>query len=224
MNTKLQSLDDAAIAGVEASETEATATTITKPGGFTLDRFKTKRAAAIANVETLLTALPHLRIAQAKDFVRLHPNEDDYWSPELCFVNVPIKGQKHDTLHLIDEDSPYATCRARRFSASGWRWRRSPRYSSCPTSRHGTSTTRGTRPNRGLRAGEDAMGAGHQSDARRTSTATRSTCPRPRRLPTAEVADAAARRTDRATFAGRMIDREDHPGLLRLIGARQLPS
>ena len=67
------------------SETEATATatTITKPGAFTLDRFKTKRAAAIANVETLLTALPHYSIAQAKDFVRLHPNEDEYWSPEL---------------------------------------------------------------------------------------------------------------------------------------------
>jgi hypothetical protein len=25
------------------------------------------------------------------------------------------------------------------------------------------------------------------------------------------------------TFAGRMIDREDHPGLLRLIGAKQIP-
>ena len=24
-----------------------------------------------------------------------------------------------------------------------------------------------------------------------------------------------------ATFSGRMIDREDHPGLLRLIGAKQ---
>ena len=48
--------------------------------------------------------LPHHNIAQAKDFVRLHPNEDTYWSPELCFVNVPIKGQKRDTLHLIDED------------------------------------------------------------------------------------------------------------------------
>ena len=43
-------------------------------------------------------------IAQAKDFVRLHPDEENYWSSELCFVNVPIKGQKRDTLHLIDED------------------------------------------------------------------------------------------------------------------------
>ena len=33
----------------------------------------------------------------------MHPDEE-YWSDELCFVNVPIKGQKHDTLHLIEED------------------------------------------------------------------------------------------------------------------------
>ena len=58
----------------------------------------------MASVETLQTALPHHNIAQAKDFVRLHPDEENYWSAEFCFVNVPIKGQKHDTLHLIDED------------------------------------------------------------------------------------------------------------------------
>jgi hypothetical protein len=81
-----------------------TAMSIEKPSGFSLDKFKTKRAATVANVETLQTGLPHHNIAHAKDFVRLHPNEDEYWSPELCFVNVPIKGQKRDTLHLIDED------------------------------------------------------------------------------------------------------------------------
>ena len=27
-----------------------------------------------------------------------------YWSPELCFVNVPIKGEKRDFSHVIDED------------------------------------------------------------------------------------------------------------------------
>jgi hypothetical protein len=86
-----------------ASETDAPQS-IAKPDGFDLDKFKSKRAAAIANVETLQTALPHHNIAAAKDFVRLHPNEDVYWSSELCFVNVPIKGSKRDTLHLIMED------------------------------------------------------------------------------------------------------------------------
>jgi hypothetical protein len=77
---------------------------IAKPGKFSLDKFKTKLASTIANVESLLTALPHHNIAQAKDFVRLHPDEAEYWSDELCFVNVPIKGQKRDTLHLITEE------------------------------------------------------------------------------------------------------------------------
>ena len=56
-------------------DSEAAAISIAKPGAFNLNKFKSKRAAAIANVETLLTALPHHSISQAKDFVRLHPDE-----------------------------------------------------------------------------------------------------------------------------------------------------
>ena len=76
---------------------------IVKPSGF-LEKFRSKRSPTIAGVETLLTALPVLRIADANDFVRLHPSEEDYWSPELCFVSVPIHGEKRDLLHLIDEE------------------------------------------------------------------------------------------------------------------------
>ena len=76
---------------------------IAKPSGFDLNKFKSKRADAIANVDTLQTGLPVSTMSQAKDFVRLHPDED-YWSPELCFVMVPIKGAKRDSLHLIEED------------------------------------------------------------------------------------------------------------------------
>jgi hypothetical protein len=76
---------------------------IPQPGKFSLNKFKSTQTVSSAGVETLLTALPHYPIAQAKDFVRLHPDEDEYWSVELCFVSVPIKGQKQDTLHLIDE-------------------------------------------------------------------------------------------------------------------------
>jgi hypothetical protein len=79
--------------------------TIAKPEGeFNLDKFKSKRGAAVANIEVLPSALPVHNLAAAKDFARLHPDEANYWSSELCFVKVPIKGQKHDTLHLIDED------------------------------------------------------------------------------------------------------------------------
>jgi hypothetical protein len=68
-----------------------------------LDAFKSKRAPTIGGVQTLLTALPHHSLSGAKDFARLHPDEANYWSDELCFVNVPIKGAK-ETLHLIAED------------------------------------------------------------------------------------------------------------------------
>jgi hypothetical protein len=81
----------------------ADAVTILKPNGFDLNKFKSKRADAVASVETLQTALPHHNIAAAKDFVRLHRDETKYRSPELCFVNVPIKGQKPE-LHLINEE------------------------------------------------------------------------------------------------------------------------
>ena len=79
-------------------------TSIVKPKVFSLDRFKSKLSATIANVGTLQTALPCHRISGAKDFVRLHPNEGEYWSPELCFVNVPTKGMTKDTVHLIEEE------------------------------------------------------------------------------------------------------------------------
>lgn len=69
------------------------AISVPKPGKFSLNKFKSESEPTLANVETLLTGLPHHSISQAKDYVRLHPNEEEYWSPELCFVNVPIKGQ-----------------------------------------------------------------------------------------------------------------------------------
>jgi hypothetical protein len=90
----------------ESPEAEVEAgnlTPIPKPSGFSLDKFKSKRPTIAAGVKTLLGALPHYPIADAGDYVLLHP-EAAYWSPELCFVDVPIIGQKKDTTHLIDED------------------------------------------------------------------------------------------------------------------------
>ena len=75
---------------------------IEKPSTFSLDKFKSKQPANLPGVRTLLGPLPHYPIVDAKDFVRLHPDEA-YWSAALCFVNVPIVGVKKDTIHLIDE-------------------------------------------------------------------------------------------------------------------------
>ena len=88
-----------AIAGAPAE-----AVSIAKPGTFNLDQFKSKSPPTIAGVATLPTALPHHNIAQANDWTRLHPDEVNYWSAELCFVNVPIKGQKKDLVHLIVQE------------------------------------------------------------------------------------------------------------------------
>src|SRR5262249_56392148 len=73
------------------------------PTKFDLSKFKSKKMATVANVGTLQGALPHHNIAAARDFVRLHPN-NNYWSDEWCLVNVPIQGMKKDTLHLIEEE------------------------------------------------------------------------------------------------------------------------
>ena len=86
------------------SNAEPEVTSIKKPAEKpSLDKFKSKKEPA-AKVATLPTELPIHSIAEAKDYVRLHPDVKNYWSDELCFVNVPIKGQKKEALHLIDED------------------------------------------------------------------------------------------------------------------------
>ena len=51
-----------------------------------------------------MTALPIFKIGDVGDWARLHPSEDDYWTRELCFVAVPIKGTKRNMLHVIDDD------------------------------------------------------------------------------------------------------------------------
>jgi len=104
--------------------TENPSLKIVKPREF-LEKFRSKRSPTIAGVETVLTALPVLRIADANDFVRLHPSEEDYWSPELCFVSVPIHGEKRDQLHLIDEELAMQHLSARRLSGSVWHLHRS---------------------------------------------------------------------------------------------------
>src|SRR5262245_31151805 len=196
---------------------------IAKPDDFDLDKFKSKRAAAMANVETLLNALPHHTIAQAKDFVRLHPDEDNYWSSELCFVNVPIKGSKRDTLHLIQEDL------AMRFlpSAKIQRFRlalASKPYDVFFLCQVPSKNLDNTYNSSNLEACEQAKTLGTQATSRReegveaykiTVARNRDVFPAPNWLPQslAELIE--------KTFAGRMIDNEDHPGLLRLIGARQ---
>lgn len=88
---------------VEEAAPAEKASPIVKPAGFSLDKFKAKQTGD-TTIPTLQAGLPHHKFADAKDWVRLHPDVDEYWSPALCFVHVPVKGMKEGLLHLIDEE------------------------------------------------------------------------------------------------------------------------
>jgi hypothetical protein len=68
------------------------------------ERFGSSTAAIIAGpgVAPQPSALPVMRISEAKDFVRLHPDEEEYWTGVMCFVGVPIDAKRTE-LHPIDE-------------------------------------------------------------------------------------------------------------------------
>jgi hypothetical protein len=208
---------------VVGEEVDDEALSVPKPDTFSLNKFKSKRAAAIANVETLLTALPHHSISQAKDFVRLHPDEEKYWSPELCFVNVPIKGQKRDTLHLIDEEL------AMRYLPSA----KILRFRLALATKPGDVFFLCHVPSRNtdnpwnasnLQACEQAKTLWIQATSRKEEgveaykidvARDADAFPAPK-WPTQTLEEIIGR-----TFEGRQIETETHPGLLRLIGAKQ---
>jgi hypothetical protein len=75
--------------------------TVAKPGAFRLADFKSTRNDEKAEVSKEPVPLSVIRIAHVKDYVRLHEDTAAYWSGELDFVTVPIKGEKQGALHLI---------------------------------------------------------------------------------------------------------------------------
>jgi hypothetical protein len=196
---------------------------IPKPNKFSLDKFKSKQAAVLANVETLPTELKIHSIAEARDFVRLHPDTDEYWSPELCFVNVPIKGQKHDTLHLIDDNL------ALQYLPPGRILRFSPALACKPydvlflckvptrnlDNEWNRANTKGCEQARTLwtilTSRKEEGVETYKVDWARDPDAFP-----PPKWPTLTLTEMIG-----ARFSGLSIEQEDHPGLLRLIGARQ---
>jgi hypothetical protein len=197
---------------------------IPKPtNGSSLDKFRSKKAAAIANIETLQGALPHHPISQAKDFVRLHADEENYWSPELCFVNVPIQGMKRDTLHLVDEELGLT------YLGNGKLLRHRLVLATKPFDIfflcHVPSQNLDNSWNVSvLSACEQAKTRWVQVTSRKAEGV------ESYKIDFARDADAFPepkwpRQTldelITVTFAGRMIEREDDPALLRLIGAKQ---
>ena len=196
---------------------------IAKPSAFSLDKFKSKRGPTVAGVDTFQGVLPHHSIAAAKDFVRLHPDEAAYWSDELCFVNVPIKGMKRDTLNLIDEDL------ALTYIASGKILRFRLALASKPYDVfflcHVPSTNLDNSWNEGnVRGCEQAKTMWVQVTSRKEEGADTykiDSARDPDAFPEPKWPTQSLEQLIGQTFVGRMIMAEEDPGLLRLIGAKQ---
>jgi hypothetical protein len=206
---------------LEIVGSEQTASII-KPNGFDLSRFQPKHDPTIPNVGTLLSRLPILKMAAAKDYIRTHSNEE-YWSPTLSFVDVPIKGDRRDSTHLITDEL------ATRFLPSG----RIQRYRLVLASKPHDVFFLCIMPSDNLdnpwnqttvEAGEKAKTTWIQLTSRKAEGVENyrvdyalddDAFPEPQwpKQPLAEIVI--------TSFTGLMIDREDHAALLRLIGARQ---
>lgn len=201
------------------------AVVVPKPSGFDLNKFKSKRADSIANVDTLQTGLPVSSMSQAKDFVRLHPDEN-YWSDELCFVMVPIKGAKRDSLHLIEEDL------AMQFLPSG----KILRFRLVLATKPHDNFFLCRIPTRNLDNSwnRDNLAACEQAKKSWTQATSRGeegvdgyfleVARDPDAFPDPKWPKQSLSELINRAFAGRMIISEDHPALLRLIGARQAVS
>jgi len=205
---------------------EEATTPIAKPEAFDLNKFKSKQKPTISNVETLQPKLPVHSLAQAKDFVRLHPNEKEYWSDELCFVNVPTKGQTRNTLHLIEEELAMRFLPSARILRMRLALATKPDdvFFLCqvPSQNLDNPWNKST-----LRACEQAKTTWVQATSRKAEgvedykiDAARNpkAFPDPK-WPTQSLAELIG-----VTYAGRTIVNENDPGLLRLIGEVQKPS
>jgi len=208
---------------VVGEEIDDAAISIPKPGKFSLNKFKSKGEATVANVKTLLTGLPHHSISQAKDFVRLHPDEENYWSPELCFVNVPIKGQKQDMLHLIGEgvaEKYLPSARILRFRLA-LATKPNDVFFLC----HVPSRNLDNRWNEtNLQACEQAKTLWTQATSLKEAGFEKYKIDKsrdPDAFPEPNWPKQSLEELIGATFEGCQIETEDHPGLLRLIGKKQ---
>ena len=155
--------------------------------------------------------------------VALHPDEENYWSPELCFVMVPIKGAKRDSLHLIEEDLAMRLLPSGKIMRFRLALATKPHdvFFLCriPTRNLDNSWNRDniagceqakTLWTQATSRGEEGID-GYFVQAARDPDA----FPQPK-WPEQSLNDLLNR-----AFAGRMIDSEDHPALLRLIGGKQ---
>jgi hypothetical protein len=205
---------------IVVAEAEPETVSIPKPNRFDLENFKSTSSATAGSIETLLTALPVLKISEARDFVRLHPDEREYWTAELCFVNVPIKGQMRDTLHLINEHIAMRHLP----SAQIFRFRLAlaakpfDKFFLCRVPSQNLDNPWNMTNLQACEQAKTFWARATSQEGVEGYTRDPDVFPAPN-WPTQPLEDLIG-----AAFAPRMITKEDHPGILRLIGAKQVLS
>jgi hypothetical protein len=187
------------------------------------ERFKVKKPPNIAGVETLLQALPVLKIHEANDFVRVHPNEDEFWSDRLYFVNVPILGTKREQLHIICEELAAKYISSKRLTMCRLALATKPHnvFFLCKVP---TENVDNAWNMTALSAIEKAKHAWVDVSSRRPENVDGYKVDYARDKDAFPDPQWGTRNLDEileVTFRGCSIDTEDHAGLLRIIGGRQ---
>ena len=188
-----------------------------------MERLNRKTHQLSAALKHLLAALPILKIGDVNDWTRLHPSEDDYWTPEMCFVPVPIKGTNKDMLHVIDDDLAVQYLSAKRIKRQRLALACKPHdvFFFCIV------------PSQNLenKWNSDALTACHKAQTHWVQAVSR----RPEgtegykiefaqdqeAFPTPKWPSRSLDELLEVTFRDANIDHDRHPGLLRLIGAKQ---
>lgn len=155
--------------------------------------------------------------------MRLHPDEAEYWSPEYCFVHVPVKGQKRDTLHLINEAIAKQFLPSDRIQRFRLALATKPHdvFFLCHVPSQNLDNTWNETS---VRACLQAKMKWAQATSRKGENAEgyQITYARdPDSFPEPTWPKQTLDELILVTFAGRMIESDDHPGLLRLVGAKQ---
>jgi len=187
------------------------------------EKFKSKNRPTISGVQTLLTALPILKIGEVDDWTRLHPSEDDYWTQELCFVSVPIKGTKRNMLHVIDDDLAVLYLPAKKIKRMRLALASKPNdvFFFCIVPSQNLDNTYNA----------DAVKACYLAQTRWVQAMSRQAedaegyeikfAQDPDTFPEPKWPTRSKDELLEVTFKDANIDHDRHPGLLRLIGARQ---
>jgi hypothetical protein len=227
--TKQRAADKARKAKAKAEATEVAETPVAdppppvaKPTGSKLAKFKSKRGDAPAGVRTMLGALPVMRLSDANDFVRVHP-DSAYTSDELTFTSVPVQGVKDNVKHIGDEDVLMSVLPNKMVERHALALCAMPHdrffLGIVPTINLDNSWNRSTREGFELMKTRWVMLTSRKNegvDAYNIKFAESETFVPEPKWPTASLDDLIL-----ASFKGRSIEDADHPALLRRRGAAQ---